>query len=314
MDEVPVVSFSQLQAWDRCEFQWHIQYELDYVPVEKKRGLEIGSMGHEALADYYKCLRDKQVGNNPNPFSAKLWFTERFPEFTNKWMADADDSFDFSNLSIVTWLIMRYTEMCELMDDGHEIIAVEQHFELPMVTPRGREYRLQGYVDLVSRDVAKKLWLWDHKLTGQFWSPVEVMMDSQTPTYAAAWRDQGEDIFGIIINQLKNYDYKDKNKVRDEQIFKREQTYRTPKELDAIKFETGKMVDDLLERREHDGYPRRSLTRDCRMCSYQEPCLMGLKGIPVEFVLEDSFKKKGSREVAEATESVTEIEIDLGGL
>lgn len=292
--DIPTVSFSQLQSWDRCEFQWHLGYSLGFKSPEKKRGLEIGSMGHACLADYYTLLMEEGM-------PASVWIETRLPAISTEWVENVDEASDLTNIALVSWVVRRYMESVDLRDQGHKVLSVEEHFLLPQVTPKGRDYMIQGYTDLTTLDPQGRLYLWDHKFTSKFWSPVEVLMDSQMPTYGAAMRDSGRDVFAIIINQVNNYDYKDKNKVTDDKLFKRDVTYRTAKELDSIKLETGSMVDDLIDNHKN---PRRSLKRDCKMCQFQEPCLMSLKGIPIEVVLQDTFVKRTPREIPTQSEGI----------
>lgn len=296
---VAIVSHSQMETWDRCTFKWHISYELGYAPLERFRGMELGSMLHELLALWYDNT-DKALAESLIDQKINAWCEE----FMN-------DSFGIQSVATATWLIKKYIHEYALESDRlWEVVDVEKHFSILLTTPKGRLYILQGYIDLVLR-IEGEVWVVDHKSGQKFWTPNEVLMDSQMPLYAAALRHEGANVFGIIINMLGTYPYKDKLKVKLEQIFRREPTYRTPHELDSILLNAGYVVDEMIDK---DQPIRRSLKKDCSKCWAQDPCLLSLKGVPLELVLESTARKKESyRKDEEEVEAVpaqpTEIEV-----
>lgn len=289
MDEIPIVSHSQLTTLDRCSFAWDISYVKGWRPKERKRSLETGSMIHELLAVWYREQDERCVD-----------------EAIEKWLETANtETFALQSAAHAAWLVKEYIQKFAPSHDRFEIISVEEHFEIPLVTPKGREYHLQGYTDLVTRQEGQ-IWLWDHKSGAKFWNPTEVMMDSQMPLYAAAMRAQGRDVFGIVINMLNTYDYKDKSKATPDKLFRRELTYRTPEELNAILLNAGMMVDEIIDGPEI----RRSLRKDCSFCQFQEPCLLSLKGLPIEDILPATCELKSSYQ-REPVGVLAETQIEL---
>lgn len=116
-------------------------------------------------------------------------------------------------------------------------------------------------------------------------------MDPQLPAYAMVMREKlGIDIFGLMYNMLNTYDYK--SPPPPEKLFLRKRTYRTPEELDSVLKEIGATVDDMIDNAEN---PIRNLTRDCSWCEFQDPCLMSMKGMDIQPLMEDVFEQKGPR-------------------
>jgi hypothetical protein len=278
----PVFSYSQLQSWDRCEMQWHYGYVQKWT--KDSDHWNFGTEIHLALGYWYELAVDKVPKEKRFPLMDR-YFARR----VNLIMED-----NIAHLPVVSrcmWIAMRYFgEYAPVEDRGHKILAAEHHFTVPFQTGSKRNFILQGYIDLLT-SYEGKLWAWDHKSSeGQFWTPVECMMESQTPLYCAALREQGMNVHGVIINMINSYDYKKPGEQAIEKLFRREKNYRTGKELDSIVQEMKWMVDDLIDKYD---MPRRSLRRDCgKRCTFQDPCLMKLKGIDDTPFLISDFKKK----------------------
>lgn len=281
------VSHSQLQAFDRCHFAWHLNYERGIVPVETKSYFDLGSYIHKLLQAYYLGIKD---GLEPKDAY------EGVKELGALQIAMADTNIDA--LEIATkglHLVRRYVfEYAQYHDKGWTILGVEHHFEIPFVSPGGINFLLEGYVDLVYQRPDGKIWIVDHKTANganNFYTDIQILMDPQLPTYVAGLRQEGKDIFGITYNLLNTYSYKDFNDVDHEKLFKRMDTYRIPKELDNQVKQLGLAVDEMVNVKISNSR-RRSLRRDCDRCAYQEPCLLDMKGIDVTPVLEANYKLK----------------------
>jgi hypothetical protein len=283
----PIFSYSQLQSWDRCEVQWNYGYVRKWTKPSEQ--WNFGTEIHLAFKAWY----DLAIAKIPKPDRFPLMETY-FKERINKVM---EENVDF--LPVVSrcmWVAMRYfNEYAPVEDKGHRVLAAEHHFTVPFQTGAKRNFILQGYIDLLTSQYGK-LWATDHKSSeGQFWTPTECQMDPQTPLYCAALREQGMHVHGIYINMINSYDYKKPGEQAIEKLFRREAVYKSDKELDTAIREMKWMVDDLIEKWDT---PRRSLRRDCgKRCTFQEPCLMSMKGIDDEPFLIGDFVKKQPVEV-----------------
>lgn len=282
-----IVSHSMLLGWDSCRFRWYLSYVEGWTPVKQKQVLDQGSIGHELIGIYYNSRIEHSSWPIDDPRHVEA-VTRRVHEISVERDVDADL---LKSLKTTLWLVKRYIEdFAPFNDLEWEPLEVERHFLIPLVTPKGREVNLQGYVDLIlDHRQTRKLWVWDHKFSTRFWSPQQVLMDAQLPTYVYGLRRLGIPIYAFIVNQLNTYSYKDPAKVKVEQLFKREKSYRTDLELANFELEVGRMVDDMVDNFDE---PRRSLTRSCSDCAFQNPCLLSMKGIPIRDVMEPEFKRK----------------------
>jgi hypothetical protein len=284
--DVLIVSNSQLNSWNRCEMQYQLGYVEQWTEINVKPYLWLGNLGHEALATYYRSL----MGGLDRSQAVDA-VQEKLKEQFNEWAFKTDAH--LPSLATMSWLVTKYIEQFTPHADAdlQEVLGVEEHFIIALLTPKGQKFYLQGYVD-VRAQMRDMMWIWDHKFSGKFWMPTEVQMDAQQPTYAAAFTF-GVDlpVYGTIINMLKTYDYKDKSKVSPEQVFKREWNFHTKEALWNTLVEIGQAVDDLY-RWKAEGL-RARLSRECSRCWFQQPCHLGLQGHNMQLVLSTEYRKKG---------------------
>lgn len=280
--DVPIVSNSQINSFDRCELQYSLGYVEKWEQRDTKSYLQIGTLGHELLSAWYKTGSWEQV---------ELAWKEQYDKyaFQTEYMPI---------LAEVIWLVRRYIEQFVPSNDAPlQAVAVEQHFVLALWTAKGRKYYLQGYIDLAQVDTSNNnmLWLADHKFSTKRMSVRECEMDPQLPRYAAAYAMYGYDVFGVYYNMLNTYEYKkEKESVPPDKLFKRELVWLNRARHDNALIETGRAVDDLVEFLDSGKPARRRQTRDCSRCWFQGPCAFGLKGDDMNTLLLADFRKKGS--------------------
>lgn len=291
MSDLPKVSFNQLLSWDRCRFLWKLKYIDKMDTTRKGPALQLGTMGHELLCDWYATGVDHS------------------DSFANKWMSDWSSLRPEEHQAIATAITMFKAYIYEFApqaDRHYTVESLEEHFEVELTTPTGRPYILEGYIDQVRLDQNGHRWVDDYKWTQRFWSPLEIQMDGQLTYYAAALAILGRPVHGTSLTQVNTYPYKDRSKKTVDDLFKRELIYRSPQEQAAVMHEVGLMVDDMLDVRGSntpDDY-RRSLRRDCNRCYFQEPCALGLKGVdPVAFMaMSPAFMPKTNSREAQTLE------------
>jgi CRISPR/Cas system-associated exonuclease Cas4 (RecB family) len=282
VDKPLMVSHSQIGTWNRCSQKWYFGYQLNWVPKQQPIYFERGHAIHEGLETYYTRLK-----NHGRVAIGDAGFLQ---ELLGKWM---QEGMSIEMISQVGKLLTRYIkEFSPIEDDKVKVIDVEHRLVAPLVTPKGRHYHLQGILDLLV-EVNGKIWIVDHKSSGsaRFKTETQVLMDSQLPLYEALLRQQGVDVFGMVFNFLNTYAYK--NAVGTDKLFQRIVTYRTETELENLVHEFGLAVDDMYENRLS---PRREFGFDCDRCSFQEPCLNTMRGIPINEAVSADFKQKGEGE------------------
>ncbi len=245
--------------------------------------MELGNMGHSILFDYYKTGQDHSE------------------EFARTWLTDLGNltGEQIQNVSVAVAQFKLYREMFSPVEDANlTTVELEYHFEVELETPQGRHFILEGYIDRISRDQRGLLWIEDYKWTGRFWSNPEILMDPQLPTYSAALRALGFPVHGLMVTQVNTYPYKDRSKKTIDELFKRDRFAVSEIQTDNVLREYGLLVDDIIDSYYEGAEPlRRSLRRDCKSCDFQEPCLMGLKGLNVNdfLLMSPGFQPKAPR-------------------
>lgn len=289
--DLPVLSYSQLQVWDRCEYAWHYNYERNLVRKSVSNSGTLGLRIHSLLETHFSHVAEGA------PWDDAIEFVE------SQLAAMTNDAYS-NNLPVeIVQEIGRAGKLVLLflrgpargIYNGHVIMDVEKHFEVILETPSGFNFILQGYVDLVTA-YQGKIYIEDHKSTANaaFWNPVEIMMDPQLTLYWYALRILGIPVHSIFYNFFNTYEYK--KPVDNDKLFKREPSYRTEVELENFALELLTEVDRLVQAKENPNYKyRRSLRRDCKNCAYQQPCLYALKGIDPEPILLSNFIEKSKR-------------------
>lgn len=291
------VSHSQLQQWDRCRFAFKLSYIDGWQSIETKTYFQLGSLVHEFLELHYENLKN---GGDHGESMARIVESARTKLENNSGM----DQVDLTRraLKLMENYVMYFSP---IFDEKWQVLATEYHFKIPLKTPSGVLFFLQGFVDLVAKErETGRVYIWDHKTTGNaaFWSDTEAMMDPQLPIYIAGLQEIGKPIHGAMLNFINTYDYK-KEADLDKQ-FKRMKVYKNENELSNILYEVGLKVDDILANKDN---PLRSLRKDCSQCRFQAPCLLSLKGVPIQDAMEGGFGKngqEGSRENRYTVQSV----------
>lgn len=277
-----LVSHTQIGVWNECPFQWKLGYKDKWVPKKKSEGLDRGNKVHELLGAYYTHIKE---GGKPEDFKPKM------AKIAQAWITSPDVNMDM--VSNILHVIGRYiSDWAPQEDSGWQFLQTEYRFEVPLFSPAGYPYRLQGYIDVVAIRRGY-LYIWDHKSHDSHpWTDSECMMDSQQTIYAAALANLGYEVNGTAINMLNLHEYKRKEPSPDE-MFKRVMTTRKRVELQKALHEFGTALDEIIEA-DKTGVYKKVLKKDCARCRFSEPCLMDQKGMPIELFLRVSFEQKES--------------------
>lgn len=273
------ISHSQLSTWNKCRFAYNLSYVQGWTKKEKEIYFRRGGEVHNILADYYSSFPHGKGDTSV----VKNWVQEALQR-----------DVDYELIDQVQWLMTRYILDYSYFEDDFEVVEVEKEFTIDLETPKGRLVTLHGFLDLLKK-INGKYWLVDHKTSGsaRFWTDDEIVMDSQLPTYQALLNRHGYDIFGCEFNFLNTYEYKKRDEVSPEKLFKRARTYRTDIETQIILDEFALACDDILDNRHN---VRRSLSKDCSRCQFFDPCHLSMKGMNIEELLPAGFKIKGQED------------------
>ncbi len=167
-------SNSSIQAFKRCRRKWWLQYSVGWKPREKKvtGPLALGSRVHSALESMY---RD---GENPVDAHARLVDLER----DNLLSMGYDVSGLEEDGELGRIMLEGYVEWvdAEGMDDGLEVIGVEQKLTLPVYDG---EVMLIGKMDLRVKTSEDSRSVLDFKTAARFGDYDLAPMFEQGPTY-----------------------------------------------------------------------------------------------------------------------------------
>ena len=284
------ISYNQAGAWSRCQYKWKLSYIDKWVPKGKSPGLALGGMVDEMLNLHYSG-------------GSWLEIMELAKTFFDRPGADV------TLISRAIALMDKYVhDWARVKDTKWKILEVQKYIDVPFETPEGNVFMLEGYLDLLI-EINSKIWLVETKTYGggQWgWSDKELQMEAQSPTYIAGLRKMGIDVYGVIYNLMNTYDYK--NPAETEKYFQREKIYKTPAEIDNIVLQLGATVDEIIN---HKGLYRKNMTRDCKFCPFQEPCLYDIKGIDNTHFLEMIFQKKEPRPGREKASEGLELDFSI---
>jgi len=234
------------------------------VPLVQALYFSYGHLVHAKLAAYYKGIPEpEQPSEKLDPF------------------VEAE----------VEALVEAYKVRDPVAYMGHEVVAVEEEFAIPLRTPSGRRwsrYMFSGKIDLCTRDEYGVHWLWDHKTGGTALKRDWLSIDDQMAFYLWADWQRGRKSVGIIYNLIRKPVIKPRQgetssewkarlgkdiEARPEFYLQREAIVKAPKDLLAI--EKGLWAIAHIIGKE----PILHNPSACRIlnCAYQELCLNDTK-------------------------------------
>lgn len=281
------ISHSQSQTWLSCEKKWEYSYVDLLTPKAKKKTYELGTLFHELTAVYDQFLQqgvpagDKFAWDRVAQYANEDWPTGK--------ILDELELYHAALLATKRYIM----EHSFIQDKYVTVLGVEDHFEIEQTTPKGRLFKIQGYIDRFHKEEGK-YWLLDRKTsrTGKHYTDNQILMDPQLLLYAAIYREMGFDIFGVAIDSVSTYPYKNYMGENISKLMKRIRSYRSDHEMKFVFKHYGEIVDQILDKRDAGGPFVRNLSRECSYCQYQELCLYTMKGIDTDFLVEAAFEKK----------------------
>ncbi len=302
-------SFSQLAQWDKCRYAWHLTYNENLMLAGPKgRPLSFGSLTHELLADFYLTPEIIELQNEFRPVGEDKVYKRGHRELLVEYINNGGDH----EVAVSTGKLMdRYVNDFAPFNDKFRVREVEGHFELELVTPKGREFTLQGYVDGLI-EMSGELIVLEHKTyNSRPWSPNEIQMDVQTTIYCIAMEKlYGRPVKTAMYNFLNSYPYKNIQNESPDKLFKRVSVFRSPVEQAFVINEVGNTVDQILDAEQQVGVKyhsdimdlaspfvelnpyKKSLGKACSMCQFQQICLSEMKGIPTDGIKKNLYTER----------------------
>jgi putative RecB family exonuclease len=180
----PHISFSQINCYMNCPLKYRFQYidqlEADFVPS----AIPFGSSLHEALAFFYRGLRDYKSRYSLDALIDIFKCDWELRNQSEPVRYDHGDTKDRMTNLAISMLKAFY----ENVTPG-EVIVVEQPFCLRKMDNNGDKplpLPLVGTIDLVERDKDGKIWAVDHKSASRKYSESKIEDDLQLTIYTCA--------------------------------------------------------------------------------------------------------------------------------
>lgn len=288
-----VISHSEVESFLTCQQRHYYAFGDDTFP--EKRGLEPtsfsnslfrGIQGHDALEQYYKHRKDGQSIESAGQIAIK--------HLQMKAITSTEIMTNPEHLNIVTDLagriLPRYFEN-ELRGELSQFTPayVEEVFYLKV---EADEFTLvyPFKPDVIMRDAAGNLWVWDHKFIYNFFTSDQINLLPQIPKYIGALRALGYSIKGGYYNQLRWREVKDYDKhiSRDRFIpsdarvvnaFR--QQYNVMLQIAGLKSSPEEWQEQLT---------RVLSTMVCKSCSFKYLCAADLNGLDTKLMRRVEFR------------------------
>lgn len=196
-----LLTHSRLSTYRKCPKKHWIAYELGIRPDRIGAPLRIGGAFHKG-AD----LLAKGIDRDDSIMQAIAGYDE-----VPAWAGSADDERD--------WLYERETVLRLLhayslywAEQGMEVVAAEQRFDIPIVNPAtgapATAHRLAGMIDRIVRLMDGRLAVLETKTTGdsiaadsEYWSRLAI--DAQISLYLHAARELGHDCVTVLYDVVR---------------------------------------------------------------------------------------------------------------
>jgi putative RecB family exonuclease len=184
MRESAHVSFTQLDQYLRCPLRYRFQYVERLVPDFVPAAVAFGSGIHGAAALFYRRLAagERLPAGDVQGYFASLWnlATESRPvRFGEKDTKDSLLALGQRMLAV----------LCEAVEPGTEVLAVEEAFRVPLIDPETGEVLdrdLVGSLDRLERDPDGRLVVVDLKTAARKYSDLQVEASLQLSVYSYA--------------------------------------------------------------------------------------------------------------------------------
>lgn len=242
-----IFSYSQLKAFQRCRYRYHLQYERK-LASPPSLGQKRGSAGHKALEYWY--------GTEKN--------VERAIEAA--WnIYSQDQNIDQEDWELLQTILIRYFEWASKHDD-FKAIATEWEFHLDLAG-----FNFMGYIDGIVEKSNGQVWLLEHKFQKRA-STRHLDIDPQVSVYLLAALMNGYKPTGVMYNIVR---------VSNGPTAQKEPVLRTLvyRPIEGLDYFAQELVDQMSDasqflEEERDRPPYRNLTSDCTWdCSFLKVCM-----------------------------------------
>ena len=263
-------SHSEIESFLRCERAHFYGYGLRIRAAKPSVQLVRGSIGHEALAEYYRGLQSK--------LSHSSCVTRAF-ERASTQLSEVEDLYPGSKLrEELGTCLDAYFRFYEREHTELEILSVEQEFLVRV----NDNYSLPFIVDLVVRTTTG-LEAWDHKFVWDFFNPNLVDLSPQLPLYYAGLSLLNYPQLTVRYNEIRYRDTKE-NKANPGSRFNRVAPRISPTRVLTTMEEHIKTGERIYANRQlgivewERNVIRAKNNTACRNCDFAKICIGELNG------------------------------------
>lgn len=307
-------SFSQINTWGKCNYQWHLKY-VEGLMSPPTPAMSYGKLGHKMIEN---ILRGEDIHHE---------------------IVVGEGEFDIGDVDEVQQLIEDVTASVRMFESSLPLSDWETVeldgvplIEFPVEVPLDDGDSYIGYIDWVARHKPSgQVWLWDFKFRKSFQADWVEEIDLQKPVYMKHVIDLGIDPIGTICGQIKSTapkkpamtkkgtlskakitttwemyrdtviengldvaDYEDmQDKLKDMEFIKLSRAFRTHEELERT-WDTVfvRSVNQIKNQTLLPEPPPRSIGyMNCNFCQFRDICIEDLKGRDTED-LKNQFQRR----------------------
>jgi hypothetical protein len=279
------VSNTRTTAHGTCTRQEHYMYNMKITPRVPGIARYRGTMGHEALAAYYRAMQQGYSLDDCLEAAITVLKVE-----TMRIISDsAEDPELVSVLKQIKHLLKGYMNYWRV--EPFKVLAVEETMTAPINDDVEYLMILDLLVEMTAGPYRGSLIVMDHKFVYNFKNQVELELDAQLPKYIKTCRENGYFVTRGIFNQIRYREQKDQS---PEKYFLRKELKSTKKEWETIWSE---QRDAAIEIAAGDRPVRRSLNPYvCKGCDFAQLCKAELRGDDISMMVNTLFKPRESRE------------------
>lgn len=298
-------SFSQINTWSKCNYQWHLKYVEGLMPPPTP-AMSYGKLGHKMIEN---ILRGEDIHHE---------------------IVIGEGEFDTGEIDEVQQLIEDVTASVRMFESSLPLSDWETVeldgvplIEFPVEVPLDDGDSYIGYIDWVARHKPSgQVWLWDFKFRKSLQVDWVEEMDLQKPVYMKHVTDLGIDPIGTICGQIKSTapkkpamtkkgtlskakitttweiyrdtviengldiaDYEDmKDKLKDVEFIRLSRAFRTHEELqrtwDTVFIRSVKQI--KTQSTSFEPPPKSIGFMNCNNCKFRDICIEDLKGRDTE--------------------------------
>jgi hypothetical protein len=272
-----IVSNTEITMDDTCERAHYYRFGMKIEPKFENLGqaLQRGLVGHDALAEYYKSLKD---GDSVNE-AKEVCFSVIKREIMRIMNETPEELEMISQMVALRHLLDGYIEHYRV--DTFKVLDIETFNRTSITDDIQYGMRLDLLVEMTSGLYRGEQVLVDHKFLYNFKTMAQLEMDGQLVKYMKTLRDNGFKVSRGMFNQIRYRQMKD---MSPDKIFKREWSTPTKTQTETIWGEQRKKAIKLEQKKslpleEWDKEATRNLSpMICKWCYFQPVCYTEMSG------------------------------------